>query len=162
MFAPRLISNEITKTVSRSVFAGTIMAVGFLVGCSSDDAATKDDAAVTAEEAPAEEAPAEEAPMEAPAEEAAEAGPDLTVFEKAAVVTQAETSAGVAAVRVRDVTAEGGYAACGLQDDDVIASISGADVPAGRPGVDALIDACAHKKPIVVERGGETLTLGAQ
>ena len=152
-------------TVSHKTFAKSLLLCGavatcFAAGCSSDDAATKDDPPVTAEEEPAAEEPVAEEP--AVEEPAAEPAPDMTAFAKAARITEAKTAAGSAGVRLSKVTADGGYATCGLQDGDVVATIAGSEVPAGRPGVDALNDACATSKAIVIERSGETITLGAQ
>jgi hypothetical protein len=147
------------KTFTKGLLLAGATAVFVAAGCSGDDEATKDDAAAT-EEPAAEEAPAAEEPAPAAEEEpAAEAGPDMSIYDRAARITEATAADGKHAVRLKKVTADGGYAACGLQDDDIVSMIDGAEVPTGKPGVDALMNACANKGKITVERGGETMTL---
>lgn len=149
------------KTFTKGILLAGATAIFVAAGCSGDDEATQDDAAPAEEEMAEEEPAAEEPPPaeEPAAEEAAAPAPDMTVYDRAARITEATSAEGMHAVRLKKVTADGGYAACGLQDDDVIAKINGGEVPTGKPGVDALMNACANGQTITVERGGETMTI---
>jgi type II secretory pathway component PulC len=125
-------------------FTIAMVAVGFaLTACGGDDAAQKKDE-------PAAAAKAEEPKEEAPAEPAV----DLAKYDTAGTITEATSAGGKAGLKMSALTADGAFAACGLQDNDIVVAIDGAAVAAGRAGANALKMACEKGQAVTVDRGG--------